>query len=128
MHDAVGRTLATLCCVLCLVSISMTVNAELPQATRTKVAVKKEAAAPVLVVAVSCSNFQEERWKGDEAVIKKTLTQYGADYLSADAQASNEKQMRDIDAFVARGVKAIIVLAWDAEAILPAIERAKAQG
>ena len=84
-------------------------------------AVATRASPGNLVVGVSWSNFQEERWKRDEAAIKQVLAKYGADYISADAEASNDKQMRDIDALVARGAKAIIVLAWDADAVLPAL-------
>lgn len=79
-------------------------------------------------IGVSWSNFQEERWKRDEAAIKHALAKVGVDYVGMDAQASNEKQMKDIDALVERGVKAIIVLAWDAEAILPAVRRAHEKG
>ncbi|HCE10852.1 MAG TPA: D-xylose ABC transporter substrate-binding protein, partial [Oxalobacteraceae bacterium] len=88
----------------------------------------KESRGKAPLVGVSWSNFQEERWKRDEAAITKVLAKYGAEYISADAEASNDKQMRDIDTLVARGAKAIIVLAWDADAILPAIERAKQHG
>lgn len=87
-----------------------------------------QAAFKPVEIGVSWSNFQEERWKRDEAAIKHALAMEGVEYVGMDAQASNEKQMKDIDALLARGVKAIIVLAWDAEAILPAVRRALAKG
>lgn len=37
-------------------------------------------------VGVSWSNFQEERWKTDEAAIKGALDAAGATYVSSDAQ------------------------------------------
>ena len=37
-------------------------------------------------VGVSWSNFQEERWKTDEAAIKAALEAAGATYISTDAQ------------------------------------------
>ena len=49
-------------------------------------------------VGVSWSNFQEERWKTDEAAIKAALDEAGADYISADAQSSSAKQLSDIEA------------------------------
>jgi len=79
-------------------------------------------------VGVSWSNFQEERWKTDEAAIKGALTAAGADYVSADAQSSAEKQLNDIDSLIAKGVKALIILAQDKDAIGPAIAKAKAAG
>ena len=46
------------------------------------------AMAKDIVVGVSWSNFQEERWKTDEAAIKAALAAKGAKYISADAQLS----------------------------------------
>ena len=79
-------------------------------------------------IGVSWSNFQEERWKTDEAAMKAVIEEMGAEYISADAQSSVEKQLSDIEALITRGADALIVLAQDSDAILPAIELAKAQG
>ncbi len=77
------------------------------------------------IVGVSWSNFQEERWKKDEAAIKAALAAAGAKYISADAQGSNEKQLADVEALIAKGAKALIILAMDASAIQPAVAKAK---
>ena len=77
------------------------------------------------IVGVSWSNFQEERWKKDEAAIKAALAAAGVKYISADAQGSNEKQLADVEALIAKGAKALIILAMDANAILPAVNKAK---
>src|SRR5882724_13142890 len=74
------------------------------------------------VIGVSWSNFQEERWKTDEAAIKAAVAAGGGTYVSADAQSSAAKQLTDIEGLIARGAKALIVLAQDASAIRPAIE------
>lgn len=79
-------------------------------------------------VGVSWSNFQEERWRTDEAAIQEKLQELGAEYISADAQSSVEKQISDIDALITRGADVLIVLAQDNVAVLPAVERALAQG
>ncbi|PNY80371.1 D-xylose ABC transporter substrate-binding protein [Deinococcus koreensis] len=81
-----------------------------------------------VTVGVSWSNFQEERWKTDEAAIKAQLAKLGARYISADAQSSNEKQLSDIESLITRGAKVLIVLAQDSEAVLPAVAKAKAEG
>jgi len=86
------------------------------------------AQAQDLVVGVSWSNFQEERWKTDEAAIKAELERLGAEYISADAQSSNEKQIADVEGLIARGATALIVLAQDASAIVPAVDKATAEG
>ncbi|MFZ3322900.1 MAG: D-xylose ABC transporter substrate-binding protein [Usitatibacter sp.] len=80
------------------------------------------------LVGVSWSNFQEERWKRDEGAIKAALEAAGAKYVSADAQGSNEKQLADVEALITKGVKALIILAQDANAVLPAVARAKEAG
>ncbi len=86
------------------------------------------AVAKDLVVGVSWSNFQEERWKTDEAAMKGQLEKMGAKYIKADAQASAEKQISDIENLIAKGANALIVLAWDSDAILPAVAKAEAEG
>jgi D-xylose transport system substrate-binding protein len=53
-----------------------------------------------LVVGVSWSNFQEERWKTDEAAIKAALEASGDKYISADAQSSAAKQLTDIESLI----------------------------
>lgn len=97
-------------------------------AAATAVAVATPAAAKDKIIGVSWANFQEERWKTDEAAMKAVIQQMGDQYVSADAQSSNEKQIADIESLIARGAKALIVLAWDSAAIRPAIEKAKAEG
>ncbi len=84
--------------------------------------------AKSLTVGVSWSNFQEERWKTDEAAMKAQLKKLGAKYISADAQADSTKQISDVENLIARGCDALIILAYDADAISPAISRAKAEG
>ena len=80
------------------------------------------------VIGVSWAQFQEERWKIDEAAMKAAIEAAGNEYVSADAQASAEKQLSDIDALIAQGVDALVINAWDKDAIGPAIEKAAAEG
>ncbi|MCA0204853.1 MAG: D-xylose ABC transporter substrate-binding protein [Proteobacteria bacterium] len=84
--------------------------------------------AAALTVGVSWSNFQEERWRTDEAAIVAALEAAGATYVSADAQSSSAKQLSDIEALIAQGVDALIVLAQDAQAIGPAVQAAADEG
>jgi len=81
-----------------------------------------------MTVGVSWSNFQEERWKTDEAAIKAALEAAGASYISADAQASAAKQLTDVEALIAQGADALIILAMDKDAIVPALDQAAAEG
>lgn len=78
-----------------------------------------------ITVGVSWSNFQEERWKTDEAAIKAALEKAGAKYISADAQSSSSKQLSDVESLIASGANALIILAQDSAAIGPAIQAAE---
>jgi D-xylose transport system substrate-binding protein len=86
------------------------------------------ALAKDVTVGVSWSNFQEERWKTDEAAIKKALDAHGAKYISADAQGSPTKQLTDVESLISKGANVLIILAMDSEAILPAVKKASDEG
>jgi D-xylose transport system substrate-binding protein len=85
-------------------------------------------AAAETVVGVSWNNFQEERWKTDEAAIKAALDAAGAKYISADAQSSAEKQKTDIEQLISQGANVLIVLAQDSGAIASTVEDALNRG
>ena len=86
------------------------------------------AASEGITVGVSWSNFQEERWKTDEAAIKAALEAAGATYISADAQSSSAKQLSDIENLISSGADALIILAQDASAVGPAVNAAADEG
>lgn len=81
-----------------------------------------------LTVGVSWSNFQEERWKTDEAAIKSALEAAGVKYISTDAQSSSSKQLSDVESLIAQGANALIILAQDSQAIGPAVQAAADEG
>ncbi len=86
------------------------------------------AMAQDITVGVSWSNFQEERWKTDEAAIKGALEEAGAEYISADAQSSASKQLTDVESLISQGADALIILAQDSAAIGPAVQSAVNEG
>lgn len=86
------------------------------------------AIADDMIIGVSWSNFQEERWKTDEAAMKAALDAAGAKYISADAQSSSAKQLSDIESLIAQGADALIILAQDASAVGPAVQAATDEG
>jgi D-xylose transport system substrate-binding protein len=79
-------------------------------------------------IAVSWKVFQEERWKTDEAAIKKVVEAAGDTYISTDAQNSASKQATDIEGLIAQKVDVILVVAFDSDAILPSIKAANDAG
>jgi D-xylose transport system substrate-binding protein len=86
------------------------------------------ASAKDKVIGVSWSNFQEERWKTDEAAMKAAIEAAGDKYISADAQSSPAKQLTDVESLISQGANALIILAQDASAIGPAVDKAVAEG
>src|SRR5215211_6020329 len=85
------------------------------------------ASAGGCLVGVSWNNYTQERWaKADEPNIKAAVEAGGGSYTRTDAKDNSETQLGDIDNLIAQGAKVLIVLAKDAEAIKPAIEKAKA--
>ncbi|WP_349365044.1 MAG: D-xylose ABC transporter substrate-binding protein [Roseitalea porphyridii] len=81
-----------------------------------------------ITVGVSWSNFQEERWKTDEAAMREALEAGGASYISADAQSSSAKQLSDIESLIAQGADVLVLLAQDTQAIIPAVQAAADEG
>jgi len=86
------------------------------------------ASATDKIIGVSWSNFQEERWKTDEAAMKAAIEAAGDKYISADAQSNPGKQLTDVESLISQGANALIILAQDASAIGPAVEKAVAEG
>src|ERR1700726_3018454 len=86
------------------------------------------AQAKVKMNGVSWSNFQEERWKTDEAAMKAAIAAAGDKYISADAQSSAQKQLTDIEGLISQGANVLIVLAQDSSAIGPAVQKAVDEG
>jgi len=82
-----------------------------------------------LTVGVSWNNYNEERWaKWDEPAIVGALDAAGAEYISSDAGSSAEQQLTDVENLISQGADALIILAQDTEAIVPAVQSALEQG
>jgi len=91
-------------------------------------AMSAHAIAEGKVIGVSWSNFQEERWQTDEAAMRAAIEEAGNSYISADAQSSASKQLTDVESLIAQGADALIILAQDSSAVVPAVENAVNEG
>jgi len=63
-----------------------------------------------IIIGVSWSNLQEERWKTDESAVKQALAEHGVTDISADAQSSSAKQLSDVESLIVQGADAPIIL------------------
>lgn len=79
-------------------------------------------------IGVSWKIFQEERWKRDEAVIKGIVEANGDKYISSDAQGSAGKQLTDVESLISQGADVLLIVPFDSEAILPAVQKAADEG
>lgn len=82
-----------------------------------------------VIIGVSWNNYNEERWlNSDEPAIKAAVEGAGATYVSTDAKSSAEQQLADVEQLITGGADALIILAQDKDAILPAVQRAADEG
>jgi D-xylose transport system substrate-binding protein len=125
------RRMATLLAVLAMFAGLVTAcgGDDTAATTTTAGATTTAAGGAGLVVGVSWNNYNEERWaKWDEPAIKAALDAAGAEYISSDAGSSADKQLNDVENLISQGADALIILAQDGTAILPAVQSALSQG
>jgi D-xylose transport system substrate-binding protein len=80
-------------------------------------------------VGVSWNNFNEPRWAAfDKPAIVAAVEAAGGSYIETDAASSAEQQLTDVENLISQGADALIILAQDGTAILPAVQSAVDQG
>ncbi len=93
-----------------------------------------EAAAPAaqpaakIKVGLSFSDFATERWKNEEVLMRKLLEEKGYEVISQEANHDVKLQNDQIDNMVSQGVKALIVVAEDGDAIVTSVDKAADAG
>ncbi len=91
------------------------------------VSIATSAFAENQIIGVSWSNFQEERWRTDEAAMKAAIEANGDTYISADAQNSASKQLSDVESLIAQGANALVILSVDSGSVGAAVDAAAAE-
>jgi len=79
-------------------------------------------------VGLSFSDFATERWKNEEVLMRKLLEDKGYEVISQEANHDVKLQNDQIDNMVSQGVKALIVVAEDGDAIVTSVDKAAAAG
>lgn len=79
-------------------------------------------------VGLSFSDFATERWKNEEILMRKLLEEKGYEVVSQEANHDVKLQNDQIDNMVSQGVKALIVVAEDGDAIVTSVDKAAAAG
>jgi D-xylose transport system substrate-binding protein len=89
----------------------------------------QEPAAPgTTKIGLSFSDFATERWSTEEALMRGLLEDKGYEVLTAEASHDVKLQNDQIDNMVAQGVKVIIVVAEDGDAIVTSVDKAADAG
>src|SRR5512138_2166627 len=79
-------------------------------------------------VGLSFSDFATERWKNEDALMRKLLEEKGYEVISQEANHDVKLQNDQIDNMVAQGVKGLIVIAEDGAAAATAVDKAAKAG
>lgn len=79
-------------------------------------------------VGLSFSDFATERWKNEEQLMRKLLEEKGYEVLSQEANHDVKLQNDQVDNMVSQGVKALIIVPEDGDAIVTAVEKAAKAG
>ena len=79
-------------------------------------------------VGLSFSDFATERWKPEEVLMRSLLEEKGYEVLSQEANHDVKLQNDQIDNMVSQGVKALIIVAEDGDAIVTSVDKAADAG
>jgi D-xylose transport system substrate-binding protein len=79
-------------------------------------------------VGLSFSDFATERWKNEEVLMRRLLEEKGYEVISQEANHDVKLQNDQIDNMVSQGVKALIIVAEDGDAIVTSVDKAAAAG
>lgn len=69
-------------------------------------------------------DLENERWRKEEAMLTRLLTEKGYEVTSLAANQDSRLQADQVDNLVREGVKALIIVAVDGSAIVPAVDTA----
>jgi D-xylose transport system substrate-binding protein len=92
---------------------------------------QQEAPAPSggkIKVGLSFSDFAVERWANEEKLMRKLLEERGYEVLTQEANNDVKLQNDQIDNMVSQGVKALIIVATDSDALVTSVDRAADAG
>jgi D-xylose transport system substrate-binding protein len=125
----INRKLVAVMAILALVLVMAACGDDEGETTTTGAETTATTAAGEMIIGVSWNNYNEERWaKWDEPDIRAAIEDAGGTYISTDAGSSEEQQIADVENLITQGADALIILAQNGTAILPAVQSALDQG
>jgi D-xylose transport system substrate-binding protein len=85
-------------------------------------------AAEKIKIGLSFSDFATERWKNEEVLMRQLLEEKGYEVISQEANHDVKLQNDQIDNMVSQGVKGLIIVAEDGDAIVTSVDKAADAG
>ncbi len=79
-------------------------------------------------IGLSFSDFATERWKNESDLMTELLEEKGYDVISTEANHDVKLQNDQIDNMVSQGVKGLIVIAEDGDAVVTSVDKAAEAG
>lgn len=79
-------------------------------------------------IGLSFSDFATERWKNEEVLLRRLLEEKGYEVLSQEANHDVKAQNDQIDNMVSQGIKGLIVIAEDGDAVVTSVDKAADAG
>ena len=79
-------------------------------------------------IGLSFSDFATERWKNEEVIIRGLLEEKGYEVLTQEANHDVKLQNDQIDNMVSQGIKGLIVIAEDGDAVVTSVDKAADAG
>jgi len=89
---------------------------------------KSAAPAGKIKIGLSFSDFATERWKKENDQMTQLLQAKGYDVVSQEANHDVKLQNDQIDTMVSQGVKGLIIVAEDGDAVVTSVDKAAAAG
>jgi D-xylose transport system substrate-binding protein len=111
-----------------LVAAASLLAACAPAATPAPAATQAPAAEDKIKIGLSFSDFATERWANEEKILRKLLEDKGYEVLTQEANHDVKAQNDQIDNMVSQGVKALIVIAEDGDAVVTSVDKAADAG
>lgn len=79
-------------------------------------------------IGLSLGTLKEERWQRDRDHFVKRARELGAEVLVQSGNSDGMRQIQDIEALISRGVKCLVVVAFNPAAMQKAVATAKDAG
>ncbi len=80
------------------------------------------------LIGLSMDTLKEERWQGDRDRFIARANQLGADVETLSANSDDNRQIKDVEALITKGVDALVIIPHDGAACAKAVELAHQAG